>query len=151
MDTFFGATFVSSVYPSPAISASRLHEVIFRAGRWDLILAPCEKPPMQKVFHLDALPARAKRKLTASTLCLLCEKETRGLDAVPPPPNATPCSSLPVDTNAAKTDQDARALFDDGDKSNTLRAVFAEYAEELRHVLRRLWIAGEEMTAERCA
>jgi hypothetical protein len=70
---------------------------------------------------------------------------------VPPPPNATPSSSLPVDTNASKIDQDARALFDDGDKSNTLRAAFAEYAEELRCVLRRLWIVGEEMTAERCA
>jgi hypothetical protein len=70
---------------------------------------------------------------------------------MPPPPNATPSSSLPVDTNAAKTDQDARALFDDGDKSNTLCAAFAEYAEELRRVLRRLWIVREEMTAERCA
>jgi hypothetical protein len=70
---------------------------------------------------------------------------------VPPLPNATPSSSLPIDTNTTKTDQDARALFDDGNKSNTLRAAFAKYTEELRRVLRRLWIAGEEMTAERCA
>ncbi|RLN07747.1 polcalcin Jun o 2 [Panicum miliaceum] len=52
------------------------------------------------------------------------------------------------------------ALFEDGDRSDALRAAFAEYdedgdgvitAEELRRALRRLGLCGEEMTAERCA
>ncbi|RLM80023.1 polcalcin Jun o 2 [Panicum miliaceum] len=52
------------------------------------------------------------------------------------------------------------ALFEDGDRSDALRAAFAEYdddgdggitAEELRRALRRLGLCGEEMAAERCA
>ena len=52
------------------------------------------------------------------------------------------------------------ALFQDGDRSDALRAAFAEYDEdgdgvitavELRRALRRLGLCGEEMTAERCA
>ncbi|XP_066328369.1 probable calcium-binding protein CML20 [Miscanthus floridulus] len=55
--------------------------------------------------------------------------------------------------------EELRALFEDGDQLDTLRAAFAEYdengdgvitAEELRRALRRLGIVGEEMTAERC-
>ncbi|AQK55133.1 putative calcium-binding protein CML20 [Zea mays] len=79
------------------------------------------------------------------------------------------CTAVEADEMVAVADRDGdgfisleelEALFEDGDRSDTLRAAFAEYdengdgvitAEELRRALWRLGIVGEEMTAERCA